>query len=743
MKLTIQTKLTALILPLVLIPLGVMGYLAYQSGQSALEKAISARFQEMAFHTMEEIDRYLHEATTDIRAWSAMSVMENIKTGDPEKKISQALKRLKANHGVYAEIFAIGLGGKIVGSSDSSMIGQDVSSEKWFRQVAQTKKLHYHDLKFSPLTGGFTINFLNPVRDVANEKETIGYLSAHFNWSELYDGTNTLKVNDEGQSPSGYVLLIDREGYVVSGPDFIFADEMGDERISEKNLLAQGYRSAKLALEGKNDVLVETDPTGRNMLIGYAGSSGFRDFEGFGWALLILEDTREAFAPVLKLRNQFVVLGAVVGLVAVILGITFSRGLSLPLRKLTRAAKQVARGDLSQSIDENSGDETGDLAEAFNHMTRDLKESRDKLISAKDYTENILKTMINSLVVTDRDYKIEMANEATLKLLGYEEKELIGSHIGKLFGSEKGLMNGTQLEKLPEKEFLNARETNFIGKDGHKIPILFSAAILKRENREIQGFIFVSQDITERKRAEKKLGKMQSQLVESEKLAGIGRLSASVCHEILNPVNIISLKIQMMLKNKELGPKLKDVLDSMRSEVERIVKIVGSLNKFSRKGSSSLESVQIKDELASSLALVEKDFALENIKIVRDFAETLPQVQIDKDEIRQVFLNLIQNAKYAMETGGQLAVSAKPADVQGSPFIRIEFADSGCGVAKENLDKIFEPFFTTKPEIYGTGLGLSICYQIIQKFNGTITAESELGKGAKFIIDLPVPTRTE
>lgn len=261
-----------------------------------------------------------------------------------------------------------------------------------------------------------------------------------------------------------------------------------------------------------------------------------------------------------------------------------------------------------------------------------------------------------------------------------------------------------------------------------------------------------------------KLQSAQNQLVRSEKLASIGRLAAGVCHEILNPLNIISGHVQVLEMERPTDDSLREDLQSIAEEIVRIEKIVGGLLKFSRKGDMDLKASNINHELNSVLAIVEKEMQLDNIQVVRQFDETLPLVLIDSDRIRQVFLNIINNAKYAMGNGGTLTVTTehlikdaggktKKTDAttiqewlatdksDGYPFLRIIFGDTGTGIKQEDMGKLFDPFFTTKPEDKGTGLGLSVCYTIIEKHAGNFEVESEYGKGAKFIIDLPLENK--
>ncbi len=258
-----------------------------------------------------------------------------------------------------------------------------------------------------------------------------------------------------------------------------------------------------------------------------------------------------------------------------------------------------------------------------------------------------------------------------------------------------------------------------------------------------------------------KLHNAQDQIVRSEKLASVGRLAAGVCHEILNPLNIISGHVQAMSLERGEDPGLMEDFDSIMEEIGRIEKITNGLPKLSRKDDIELKVADINEELESVLALTEREMELKAIEVVRSFAVGLPNFKFDANRLRQVFLNLINNARYAMPKGGVFTVTTElmaelkegdgyvpidplsGADHGRNPYLRIRFTDTGTGIKKKNLSKLFEPFFTTKPEDKGTGLGLSICYSIIEKHNGKLEVESEYGKGSTFTVELPVHCAVE
>lgn len=267
-------------------------------------------------------------------------------------------------------------------------------------------------------------------------------------------------------------------------------------------------------------------------------------------------------------------------------------------------------------------------------------------------------------------------------------------------------------------------------------------------NRELKGSL-------------EKLRVAQDSVIRSEKLASIGRLAAMVGHEVLNPLNIISGHVQTLQREFSENPKILKPLQSIREEIYRIDKILSDLLRFSRSGNAEFQEVDLNEELDFVLSIVEKGMRLHCIEIQRLFTEEPVLVYVDPDRMRQVFLNLFNNAMHAMPGGGVLTIrtdlavreirrNRRKEDALREPHeipvhrqaqFRIRVTDTGTGIKKEHMDKIFDPFFTTKPEGKGTGLGMSVCYAIVDQHGGLIEVESEEGKGTTVQVWLPVVSK--
>ncbi|OQY14036.1 MAG: hypothetical protein B6I30_01760 [Desulfobacteraceae bacterium 4572_187] len=239
------------------------------------------------------------------------------------------------------------------------------------------------------------------------------------------------------------------------------------------------------------------------------------------------------------------------------------------------------------------------------------------------------------------------------------------------------------------------------------------------------------------------LQKAQAEIARAEKLASMGRLTSGACHEILNPLNIISSHVQFMLMDDDLKPNISDYLNIMHLQSNRIAAIVQGLLQFSSSGMQNLIKIKVNDVIESALAQVRHELKLNKIQVVKKLGNNLPVITGDMASLTKVFTILALNARDAMSKGGMLTISTKICNKKEilpgqSAFIETMFQDTGCGISRENTRKIFDPFFTTKEAGAGTGLGLALSDGIIRDHGGIINVESEVDKGTEFHIYLPI-----
>ncbi|MFA4901269.1 MAG: ATP-binding protein [Desulfobaccales bacterium] len=236
---------------------------------------------------------------------------------------------------------------------------------------------------------------------------------------------------------------------------------------------------------------------------------------------------------------------------------------------------------------------------------------------------------------------------------------------------------------------------------------------------------------------------LDERLLQSQKLAAIGELSAGIAHEINNPLAIIRQEAEWMhlLLKKLEGRDIEEITElngSVRQivqQVDRCTEITRNLLDFARKRDPVIQAVDVNRIIEDMTMLVEKEARHNNITIVRDYGQELPHIFSDAPQLRQVILNFLTNATQAIAASGVVTITTRR---RGKDAVDLIFSDTGCGIPEENLGKIFDPFFTTKPPGKGTGLGLSICHGIILRLGGQIAVESRVGQGTTFTITLPL-----
>jgi signal transduction histidine kinase len=275
---------------------------------------------------------------------------------------------------------------------------------------------------------------------------------------------------------------------------------------------------------------------------------------------------------------------------------------------------------------------------------------------------------------------------------------------------------------------------------GHSIDGWCVMTTLTEETGEIIGYLSVVRDMTEKKQ-------MEMQLIQADKMASLGELAAGVAHEINNPLSGILSNAEFLQEEipDESEEQQEEVLEIVENS-QRIKTIVQDLLNFSRqRDSKTYTTIDISSIITSSLNLTEHQIQLDRIKIVKEIGDSLPPVRGSFNQIEQVFINLLSNARHALNQkypdpheDKTLLIRTDQVEENGRKYVRVEFHDRGIGIPEENMDKIFNPFFTSKEQGQGTGLGLSISYNIIQEHKGTIRFDSKEGEYTKVTIDLPV-----
>ena len=361
-----------------------------------------------------------------------------------------------------------------------------------------------------------------------------------------------------------------------------------------------------------------------------------------------------------------------------------------------------------------------------------------RLREAHDFMNRIIQSSPNAIMAADLKGNIIIWNRAAEQTLGYPAEEVIGKmHITKIY--PEGLaFDIMKMIRSPEHGGVGMLRTLqpmlYVRRDGTIIDGHLSAAMIYDDDGNEVATVGSFIDLTSRIEMERALRDTQEQLLQSEKLAAMGRLTSQVAHELNNPLYGIMNTLELLKTEIPPQNKRRKLLDMSLSETVRLSDMLRKMLSFSKPEQEEKKPVHINPVIDEILLLHEKQLQEHSIKVKPEFGDGLSQVVASKNQLRQVFLNMIANARDAMPDGGTLTVRTGQRD----GFIYMVFEDTGMGIREENLGKIFDSFFTTKSSVKGVGLGLSVCYGFIKDHGGDIQVKSEEGQGTAFTITLPV-----
>lgn len=367
----------------------------------------------------------------------------------------------------------------------------------------------------------------------------------------------------------------------------------------------------------------------------------------------------------------------------------------------------------------------------------------EKMNQSHALLRNLIRSAVDGVIAADRKGNIIMFNKAASELTGYSEEEVLkGENIRDVYpeGVAYEVMAKLRSAEYGGEGKLKAYHVNVLSKDGEKIPISLNASIVYENGKETATIGFFH-DLREILKMKKELEQTQLQLLQAEKMASLGKLAAGVAHQLNNPLGGITLFAKLMLEEYDLSDEIKDDLNRILGDAERCRDTVKELLEFTRQTRHLMRPHDINEAISRTLFLLENQSLFQNVDIRKELASKLPPVEADIQQLNHLFMNIILNAVQAMKGKGILSVKSRlKADRER---VCIEISDTGPGIPEDNLPRIFDPFFTTKDEGEGTGLGLSLAYGIVENHGGDIRAESTVGDGTTFIINLPLSVKSD
>jgi len=430
-------------------------------------------------------------------------------------------------------------------------------------------------------------------------------------------------------------------------------------------------------------------------------------------------------------------------------------------------------------------DELDQVVSSLNEMHQGLRQSVRKLNTYRDHLEDLVKERTVELTDAnqalqaseaqfrrneerfrllyknaplpyqslDSDGFIIEVNDIWLATLGYSKEEVIGQSFGDFLMPEMKEHFKYNFSCFKDKGEILGVELEMVKQDGSVMLVKLNGKIGYDMDGNFKQTHCIFQDITEQRKAENNLNKyyddleqkvkertlelrkLHEQLMHSEKLSAIGDLSASIAHEFNNPLQGILTVIKGVKRRASLDDDDVKLVDMAVNECNRMKDLIKSLQDFNRPSSGRVAPMDIHATIDSLLLLSKNEYKNKGVTVEINYTENMPQIKAVADQIKQVLLNMFNNAAYACKGGDTITITT---EVVNSDAITVKVQDTGKGIKPDHVDKIFDPFFTTKPVTKGTGLGLSISYGIIKNHGGRIDVESELNTGTTFTITLPI-----
>jgi PAS domain S-box-containing protein len=385
----------------------------------------------------------------------------------------------------------------------------------------------------------------------------------------------------------------------------------------------------------------------------------------------------------------------------------------------------------------NDQGEVVQVLEASRDVTERIRLEREAQRS-RTFFETLIQSIVDGIVVVDTKGNVLIFNEGMEQLTGYSASEIIRKgHLASFYDIQVAKEN---MKKMRSDQFgpygkLNPTSMTIKTKKGEEIPVTLSASILTIDGKEV-GSVGVFTDMREILKIRKELEDANIQLIQSQKIASIGRMAAGVAHEINNPLSGILIYTELLKESLSDKPEALKDLQEIIEQTLRCKRIASELLEFSRKSAGKISSFSLDDLISKCLALLINKANFQNIAVTTTMGLNMPNLTGDMSQLQQVFTNLFINAADAMEGKGKLHISAT-FDQERSRFV-IRVADTGPGIPQECRDKIFDIFFTTKPAGKGTGLGLSVSQNILKIHGGQITFECPPEGGTVFTVELPL-----
>lgn len=715
---TLRSKLFVFFVLVAFLPMIVIGIIGYHSQKEELTEQLETSLAIQTNSLQTELTHFLEERFRDTAYLAENPVLRDSDADTLEKR--EEMYTFLSNHDMYFDAVLLNPEGEVELDTDNTMVGRDLSDREWFTDTltgdTTISDLYYSDIFDEPV---FVLGA--PIYD--EDDELINVISPSFDLDEMHEGLSEFVAEHDESDLGGYGFILNEEGEVISHPD--------SERIFEMN-----YFEEKNISREELDQHASDSNAVRRVGDEVHGFEKIDNIAGFNheWYIGIAVDEAEMFSALNDLLIRYLVIFGVV-----LLGLTFavyklSNYLVRPLQQLVTKSQRYAEGHRDVYDYDEAYQEANQLNAAFDDMLvkLDQREQMDRK------STRVLESIDNGVLAIDRTTGgITLFNRMCSELFELEQTEAIGQDYNQLSKRSPNLQSFLTATGLST---MLSSDTDLRGQFEIRCPFgkeervffISTAYLASPEHDDVNDeVLIVFNDLTEKR-------KMERELIRSEKLKMIGEMSAGFAHEIRNPLTTVRGMLQMM---QEEAADPANQVPLMLSEIDRVQTIMNQLMNIAnpeRFAEDKDESEDVEAIIEDMLLLYDSALERRGITVETFFDRDLPLPDVSANKLKQVFMNLIQNAVEAMPDGGRLHVhtGTEETSARSSNLLTVKITDNGEGMNADTVEKIGTPFFTTKDQ--GNGLGLATSYRILEDLGGTIDVQSVPSRGTTFTIKIPV-----
>jgi len=787
LRMGLKNKLIAIVIVVGTVPLILAMIFSYLQANKSLTQVIGASFQALAHETSTKIDLLLKEEISKIthlashptlalwvtqqnkylgkthpskieqeiqeqsQAWSKQIPLPLSPTTN---RASQVLSDFLKNEPNTPEntfaLFVTNSKGHLVSSINFLPEYMNSHRSSWKKIISGNLETFIGPLTQDLKSKTYTFEFAVPIKD--HDDQVIGVLHRIYSARDYF--SHALETITFGET--GHVMVIDSNGVVLTCPILPTGHQLADPKLVKA---VTGPKAAWAETQGDGHGSEDTSIIGYSPLekmSQYTLASSNQQWFTFAW-----QDSNELFAPTENLLSWVSGAGLFSILLIVIMGSLAANKIVRPIQQVQRTAASIGRGEAVKPLDIKTGDEIESLAEEINTMSgllqkmfsgleHQVEAKTQEVIHLKKYTDSILMSVPEIVLILDPNLKIEYANAAFEQLTGCLPEKYLKHSLPEisLDATKEWITLSKEVEKYqlgiknnlvtPSKpnDFYKAKDplapTDGNSKDPQNTITLkerifsyqFFDVILEEEKARRIGLIM--KDITEEKR-------LLDKLTQAEKLSGLGTLAAGIAHEMNNPLYSIMGFTEAILEEKQIS-KIQPLAQKVLDRSKHMASVILNLSGYTRTNEKdSLKEVDVNQKIEAAVEMALMASYTDDITVEKNFG-SVPGILAKPEEIQQVFLNIISNAVQAMQGKGTLTLSSR----QDHGFIVVQIQDTGPGISPEHITKVFDPFFTTKGQGEGTGLGLNIVHRVVSQYGGNIKIESEPGEGTTFVISFPI-----